>query len=46
MRNYWWPRVIRNIGKYVDRYNMYQRMKNWTETLTERLKLSEVPKKL
>jgi len=27
IRNYWWPRVIRNVGKYVDRCDICQRMK-------------------
>jgi len=22
MRNYWWPRVTRDVGKYVDGYNI------------------------
>jgi len=44
-RNYWWPGVTRDIGRYVDGYNMCQRMKNRTEAVTEKLKLSEVPKR-
>ena len=44
-RNYWWQEVIRNIGKYVEGCNMYQRMKNKTEALIEKLKLSEISKK-
>jgi len=29
-RNYWWPGVMRNIGRYVEGCNIYiyQRMKN------------------
>ena len=38
--------VTRNVGKYVDRCDIYQRMKNWTEVPTEKLKLSDVPEKL
>ena len=30
-RNYWWPGVMRDIERYVERYNMCQRMKNRTE---------------
>ena len=45
MRNYWWLEVTRDVGKYVERYNMCQRMKNRMELLAEKLKLSEVPKK-
>ena len=44
-RNYWWPEVTRNVGRYVKEYNLCQRMKNRTEELAEKLKLSEVPEK-
>ena len=46
MRNYWWPGVTRNVGRYVDGCDMYQRMKNRVEVLVEKLKLSEIPEKL
>ena len=45
-RNYWWLGVTRDIGRYVEGCNMYQRMKNRTEEVAGKLKLSEVPKKL
>jgi len=45
-RNYWWPGVIRDVGKYVDRYDMCQRMKKRTEVPVGKLKLSEIPEKL
>ena len=44
-RNYWWPGVTRNVGKYIEKYNMCQRMKNRMKILAEKLKLSEVSKK-
>ena len=44
-RNYWWPGVTRDVGKYVEGCNLCQRMKNRTEKLAGILKLSEVPKK-
>ena len=44
-RNYWWPGVTRNIGKYVEECDMCQRMKNRTEKVTEKLKLSKVLEK-
>ena len=28
IRNYWWPEVIRDMEKYIDIYDMCQRMKN------------------
>ena len=46
MRNYWWLRVTRDIGKYVDGYDIYQRIKNRTETPIRKLKLSEVLERL
>ena len=45
-RNYWWPGVTRDIEKYVDRYDMCQRMKNRMEAVMEKLKLIEVLEKL
>jgi len=44
-RNYWWPEVTRDVGKYMEGCNLCQRMKNRMEELAEKLKLSEVPKK-
>ena len=44
-RNYWWPGVIRDIGRYVEECDLCQRMKNRTEEIAEKLKLSEVPEK-
>ena len=44
-RNYWWPGVTRDIGRYVERCNLCQRMKNRTEELARKLKLSEIPEK-
>jgi len=45
MRNYWWPGVMRNVGKYTKSYDMCQRMKNRTEVPIGKLKLSEVLEK-
>ncbi len=44
-KNYWWPGVIRNIGRYVEGCNLCQRMKNRMEKITGKLKLSEVLEK-
>ena len=46
MRNYQWPGVTRDVMRYVERCDIYQRMKNRMETLAGKLKLSEVPEKL
>ena len=37
--------MTRDVGKYVEGYNICQRMKNRTEELAGKLKLSEVPEK-
>ena len=44
-RNYWWLEVTRDIGRYVEGYDMCQRMKNRMEVMIEKLKLSEVLEK-
>ena len=44
-RNYWWPRVTRDVGKYVEECDLCQRIKNRMEKLVGKLKLSEVPQK-
>jgi len=36
---------MRDVGKYIEGCDMYQRMKNRTEELVRKLKLSEVPEK-
>ena len=43
-RNYWWPGVTRDVRKYVEGCDLCQRMKNRTEELAGKLKLSEIPK--
>jgi len=45
-RNYWWPGVTRDVGRYMEGYDLCQRMKNKMEELAGKLKLGEVPKKL
>jgi len=44
-RNYWWPEVTREVGRYVKGCNLCQRMKNRTEEVVGKLKLGEVPEK-
>ena len=41
-RNYWWPEVTRDIGRYVEGCDLCQRVKNRMEEIAEKLKLSEV----
>ena len=45
-RNYWWPGVTRDVGRYVEGYDLCQSTKNRTEEVVGKLKLSEVPEKL
>jgi len=45
-RNYWWPGVTRDIGRYVEGYNLCQKMKNRVEEMAGKLRLSKVLKKL
>ena len=44
-RNYWWPEMTRDVGKYVEGCDLCQRMKNRMEEPAGKLKLSEVPQK-
>jgi len=44
-RNYWWPGIMRDVGRYVKGCDLCQRMKNRTEEPAGKLKLSEVPQK-
>ena len=44
-RNYWWPGVMKDVEKYMERCDLCQMMKNRTEELAGKLKLSEVPEK-
>ena len=45
-RNYWWPEVTKDVGKYMKDYDICQRIKNRTEMPAKSLKLSEVLEKL
>jgi len=44
-RNYWWPGVMRDVERYVEGCDLCQRIKNRTEEVVGKLKLSEVPEK-
>ena len=45
-RNYWWLGVTRDVGRYIEGCDLYQRIKNQTEEIAGKLKLSKVPEKL
>ena len=44
-RNYWWPGVTKDVGKYVEGCDACQRMKNRTEAPAGKLMMNEVPEK-
>ena len=44
-RNYWWPRVTKEIKQYVEEYDQCQRMKNRAEMSAEKLRPNEVPER-
>ena len=46
MRNYWWPEVKKDVGKYIEGCNMCQRIKNRMKVPVGKLKLSKVLEKL
>jgi len=45
MRNYWWLGVIKNVERYIEGFDMCQRMKNRIERPARKLNLSKVPEK-
>jgi len=45
-RNCWWPGVMKDIQKYIDRCNIYQKIKNYTEVLVGKLIVNEIPERL
>ena len=44
-RNFWWPGVMKEVKKYVEECNVYQRNKNWTETPAGKLMPNSAPEK-
>jgi len=44
-RNYWWSGVIKDVGKYVEEYDICQQIKNRIETLAGKLMINKVPEK-
>ena len=45
-RDYWWPEVMKDVGKYIEGCDMCQRMRNRMEVPAGKLKLSEMLDKL
>jgi len=44
-RNYWWPGVTKEVGRYMDRCNVYQRYKNQSEAPVGKLMPNAIPEK-
>ena len=44
-RNYWWPGVTKEVGRYVDGYDACQRYKNWSEAPAGKLMPNAIPEK-
>ena len=40
--NYWWPGVTKDVGRYVNDYDICQRIKNRTKVPAGKLKLSKI----
>ena len=45
-RNYWWPGVVRDVGRSVEGCDLCQWIKNRMEEVAGKLKLSEILEKL
>ena len=44
-RNYWWPGVTKEVGRYIDGYNACQQYKNRSEALAGKLMPNAIPEK-
>ena len=44
-RNYWWPAVIKEVGRYMNGCDACQRYKNQSEALAEKLMPNPIPEK-
>jgi len=45
VRNYWWPGVMKEVGRYVDGCDMCQRYKNQSEAPAGKLMPNAIPEK-
>jgi len=44
-RNYWWPGMIKEVAKYVEGCDLYQRHKNQTEAPADKLMPNAIPER-
>ena len=45
VRNYWWPGVTKEVGRYIDGYDVYQRYKNRSKVPMRKLMPNAIPEK-
>ena len=45
VRNYWWPGITKEVGRYVDGYDACQRYKNRSKAPMEKLMPNAIPEK-
>jgi len=45
VRNYWWPGVTKEVGRYIDRCDACQRYKNRSEAPVGKLMPNAIPEK-
>ena len=45
MGDYQYLEVMKDMGKYIDEYNLFQRIKNYIEALAEKIIVNKVPEK-
>jgi len=45
-KNYWWPGVTREVGKYIDKCDACQQYKNRSKVLAEKLMPNTILEKL
>ena len=44
-RNYWWPGIMKEVGRYVEGCDACQRYKNQSKALAEKLMPNTIPEK-
>jgi len=44
-RNYWWPGVMKEVGRYMDGCDTCQRYKNWSKAPVGKLMPNTIPEK-
>jgi len=45
-RNYWWPGVTKEVGRYIEGCNACQRYKNQSKAPARKLMPNAIPEKL